>query len=52
MDSMNLIHALLKCFGERYIYNTKSQALLDLERNRDDMVGAFSAILDYLDKID
>ena len=42
---MEQIHALLKLFGERYIFNDLEQAKLDLDYSRDDMVAAFEAIL-------
>lgn len=45
------IYALLKCYGERYIYSAPDQARLDLEENRDDMIDAFSAILDYVNRL-
>ena len=46
---MEQIHALLKLFGERYIFTDLDQAKLDLEQNRDDMVAAFEAILGLTD---
>lgn len=46
---MEQIHALLKLFGERYIFTDLDQAKFDLEQNRDDMVAAFEAILGLTD---
>lgn len=46
---MEQIHALLKLFGERYIFTDLGQAKFDLEQNRDDMVAAFEAILGLTD---
>lgn len=46
---MTNIYSLLKLFGERYIYCTDKQAEFDAKaENREDLVAAFSAILDYM----
>lgn len=39
--------SLLKLFGDRYIHCDDDQALADVRYNREDMVEAFNAILDY-----
>lgn len=47
---MENINALLKLFGERYIFCDNEQAVYDAQMNRDDMVAAFVAIMDVVRK--
>ena len=44
---MDNVFWLLSCFGERYINVDNEQATLDAA-NREIMVGAYNAILDYV----
>ena len=44
---MNDIYNLLKCFGERYINCDDEQAIFDAAHNREDLVAAFNAIVNY-----
>lgn len=39
------VYALLKLFGERYIYCDTQQAVDDAKGNRTEMVAAYNAIL-------
>lgn len=43
---MNHIYSLIKLFGERYIFCDNEQALFDAA-NREELVSAFAAIMDY-----
>lgn len=44
---MKEIYYLLRCFGERYINCDNAEAQLDVVMNRENLVGAYNAILDY-----
>lgn len=48
---MENINALLKMFGERYIFCDNEQAVYDAQMNRDDMIEAYAAILHYAEII-
>lgn len=46
---MEQIYSLVKLFGERYIFCDNDQALIDaLPENRDELVSAYAAIMDYI----
>lgn len=46
---MDQIYSLIKLFGERYIFCDNEQALLDAA-NREELVSAYAAIMDYVKK--
>lgn len=45
---MNEVYAMLRLFGERYIFCDQEQALDDTKENRDNLVTSFSAIMEYV----
>jgi len=47
---MDKIYALLKLFGERYVFCDDDQAFLDAKENREEMAATYAAILEYLAK--
>lgn len=48
---MKEVYYLLRCFGERYINCDNQEAVFDAETNRENLVGAYNAILDYAGRI-
>ena len=46
---MEQIYSLLKLFGERYINCSDDQAMLDAAHNRESLVSAFNAILNFIE---
>jgi len=44
---MEGLYFLLQCFGERFVDCDNEQAKVDAEVNRETLVGAYNAILDY-----
>lgn len=44
---MEQIYAMIKLFGERYIFCDDEQARLDIT-NREELVSAYAAIMDYV----
>lgn len=44
---MEYIYAMVKLFGERYVFCDDEQALLDAA-NREELVSAYAAIMDYI----
>lgn len=49
---MEEIHALLTCFGERYIYCDNEQAEFDFKVNRENMSMTYSAILHFAELLE
>lgn len=46
---MEGIIALLRLYGERYINCDNAQAITDINENREEMVGAFNAIVEMFE---
>ena len=44
---MKEVYYLLRCFGERYINCDNVEAQFDAEYNRENIVGAYNAIVEY-----
>ena len=45
---MNDLYYLMECFGDRYINVTKQEAAYNLEHCREEMVGAYNALTEYV----
>lgn len=45
---MGMLYYLMLCFGDRFINCSKDEAQFDFNYNRENMVGAYNAILDYV----
>ena len=45
---MDQVYSLIKLFGERYIFCDDEQAILDCRLNREDVVSAYSAIMEFV----
>ena len=51
-NKMEEIHALLTCFGERYIYCDNEQAEFDFKVNRENMSMTYNAILHFAELLE